>query len=149
MKRLPLIVFWLALLGQIAWAADAFVLHDLPLGSSLKQAQKRIAGLKKAEAPEGLTVWVAAGIPEKSSDFRLVFNGDKLVSISFKTAPGSIEQARRALQDILGPFTPDEEGHFAYEARAGSRRLQLLKQDDGSAWVVLIDVDALKGHQER
>ena len=150
MKHAIVALLLVLLFATSAQAGDPFLLHDLPLGSTLEKAKALISDLQPSESPEGTRVYKAAGPVGQAHDIRLIFVDDRLVSISFRTSPKSFEQARKALADIAGPLTPAEDGRLAYEARQDSRRLQLLRQDDESAWVVHIDLDRIgMEHQTR
>ena len=129
----------LLLLSSLAFAADPFLLRDLPLGSTLAHAQSVIPSLARAESPPPLEAWRAAGPVGEARDIRLIFRQGKLISISYATAPSSFARVRQALANVLGPFTPPDDGHWAYEARRGAQRLQVLKRDDGGAWVAWMD----------
>jgi hypothetical protein len=129
----------LMLLAPLAFAADPFLLRDLPLGSTVARAQSVVPGLARAESPPPLEAWRAAGPVGEARDIRLVFREGKMISISYATAPGSFARVRQALANMLGPFAPPDDGHWAYEARRGAQRLQVLKRDDGGAWVAWMD----------
>lgn len=128
------------LLAISAWAADPYLLHDLPLGSTLEQAQAVVPNLARAELPAPMEAWKSPGPVGEARDVRLLFREGKLVSISFGTSPGSFAKVRAALVDVLGEYEPAEDGRLVYEARRGTKRLQLFKRDDDSAWVVLLDL---------
>ncbi len=143
MKRV--ICLLLVLAASLAYAADPFLLHDLRLGATLIQARTLIPTLAPAEAAAPLQAWRAAGPIGEVRDIRLLFRDGKLVSISFATAAKTFAHVRKALGDLIGPWSPAEDGHWAYEARRGTQRLQVLKRDDDSAWVVWLDMAAFGG----
>jgi hypothetical protein len=138
MRRLVILTL-LVLIATTAYAADPFLLHDLPLGSTLARAQKLIPTLAQAEAPASLEAWRATGPIGEARDIRLIFRAGKLASISFATGPGTVKRVRQALANVLGPFTPAADGHWAYEARRGAQRLQVFRHEDDSTWVVWLD----------
>lgn len=137
---LPLLLLLPALL---AWAADPYLLRDLPLGSSAETARNIVGDWTATDAPAGLRAFTVAGPVRQARDLRLIFKDDKLISLSYRTPAKSFADVRRALAGVCDAFVPAADGHLAYEARRDGKRLQLLRQDDGGAWVVWMDEDRI------
>lgn len=149
MKKIFLLLLPLLAAASLARAADPYLLGDLPLGSSTAKARSVVGAWTEVAAPEGLRAFTVAGPVRQARDLRLIFQNDALISLSFRTPGDTFAAVRIALAKACGAFAPKEDGHLAYEARRGGKLLQLLRQDDGGAWVVWMAEDKIPPELKR
>jgi len=148
-KKILLLLMPMLAAASLALAADPYLLGDLPLGSSMETARAVVGEWVEAAAPEGLRAFTVAGPVRQARDLRLIFKDDELISLSYRTPGGAFTAVRRALAKVCGAFSPKEDGHLAYEARRDGKLLQLLRQDDGGAWVVWMAEDKIPPELKR